>query len=73
MGFGQDFKVATGQSMLVFSMSPAQNFGIAIPINLAVFIVLEFTQGTIRNKVIVIASLRFMLPPIYVAWYLRLR
>lgn len=53
MGFGQDFKVATGQSMLVFSMSPAQNFGIAIPINLAVFIVLEFTQGTIRNKVIV--------------------
>lgn len=47
------FKFASGQSMLVFSMSPAQNFGIAIPINLASFIVLEFTQGTIRNKVIV--------------------
>ena len=42
----------TGQSMLVGSFSPVQSFGFAIPINIAVFIVLEFTQGTIRNKII---------------------
>ena len=41
-----------GQSMLVNSMSPAQNFGIAIPVNLICFIALEFTHGTIRNKII---------------------
>ena len=42
----------SGQSMLISSFSPAQNFGIAIPINVISFIVLEFTQGTIRNKII---------------------
>ena len=42
----------TGQSLLLFSLSPAQNFGLAVPINLITFIVLEFTQGTIRNKII---------------------
>lgn len=43
---------ATGQSMLVGSISPTQNFGIAIPVNLISFTVLEFSQGTIRNKII---------------------
>ena len=45
-------KFISGQSMLVNSMSPAQNYGLAIPINLIIFICLEFTQGTIRNKII---------------------
>lgn len=44
--------MCTGQNMLVTSLSPAQNFGIAIPVNLISFTVLEFTQGTIRNKII---------------------
>ena len=44
--------MCTGQSMFFNSISPAQNFGIAIPVNLISFTVLEFTQGTIRNKVI---------------------
>ena len=47
-----EFMFCTGQSLLVTSLSPAQNFGIAIPINLIVFTVMEFTQGTIRNKII---------------------
>ncbi len=42
----------TGQNLLLFSLSPVQNFGLAIPINLICFIVLEFTHGTIRNKII---------------------
>ena len=42
----------TGQTMLINSMSPAQNFGLAIPINLVTFVALEFSQGTIRNKII---------------------
>ena len=42
----------TGQGMLLTSFSPAQNFGISIPINVISFVVLEFTQGTIRNKII---------------------
>ena len=41
-----------GQSMLITSLSPAQNFGIAIPVNLICFVALEFTHGTIRNKII---------------------
>lgn len=45
-------KMLSGQAMLVSSISPSQNFGLAIPINLISFIVLEFTQGTIRNKII---------------------
>ena len=44
--------MCTGQSMFFNSISPAQNFGIAIPVNLISFTVLEFTQGTIRNKII---------------------
>ena len=45
-------KFISGQSMLVTSMSPIQNFGIVIPINLIIFVCLEFSQGTIRNKII---------------------
>lgn len=45
-------KLISGQSMLVTSMSPIQNFGIVIPINLIIFVCLEFSQGTIRNKII---------------------
>ena len=41
-----------GQSMLINSLSPAQNFGIAIPINLIVYTIGEFSNGTIRNKII---------------------
>lgn len=46
------FVFCTGQNLFINSLSPAQNFGIAIPINLITFTVLEFTQGTIRNKII---------------------
>ena len=47
-----NFKMCTGQGLFYASLSPAQNFGLAIPINLVSFTVLEFTQGTIRNKII---------------------
>ena len=47
-----DMKFLTGQTMLVASLSPAQNYGLAIPINVVSFICLEFSQGTIRNKII---------------------
>lgn len=42
----------TGENLLVSSLNPAQNFGIAIPVNLITFTVLEFSNGTIRNKII---------------------
>lgn len=45
-------KMLSGQTMLISSFSPVQNFGLAIPINLISFIYLEFSQGTIRNKII---------------------
>lgn len=51
-GSGISGLFCTGQSMLVSSLNPAQNFGIAIPVNLISFTVLEFTQGIIRNKII---------------------
>ena len=44
--------MCNGQSLLISSFSPTQNFGIAIPITLITFTVAEFTNGTIRNKVI---------------------
>ncbi|MBO7573752.1 MAG: hypothetical protein J6T25_03145 [Bacilli bacterium] len=47
-----DTKLLTGPTMLLNSFSPVQNFGIAIPVNLISFTCLEFTQGTIRNKII---------------------
>lgn len=46
------FLMCTGQNLFITSLSPAQNFGIAIPINLVCFTVLEFSHGTIRNKII---------------------
>ena len=49
---GDGMKMLSGQGMLISSFSPAQNFGIAIPINLISFIYLEFSQGSIRNKII---------------------
>ena len=49
---GVDFGICTGQTMLVMAVNPAQGFGYSIPINLCTFIVLEFTSGTIRNKII---------------------
>ena len=49
---GEDVQMLNGQGMLVSSFSPAQNFGIAIPINLISFVYLEFSQGAIRNKII---------------------
>lgn len=45
-------KMLNGQMMLLSAISPIQNFGIAIPVNLITFTILEFTQGTIRNKII---------------------
>ena len=38
-------KLLTGPTMLVSSLSPAQNYGLAIPINVISFICLEFSQG----------------------------
>lgn len=49
---GDDVHLLTGESMLISSLSPAQNFGIAIPVNLISFTIIEFTHGTIRNKII---------------------
>ncbi len=45
-------RVLTGEKMLVDSLSPVTNFGIALPINLVGLTVMEFQQGTIRNKII---------------------
>lgn len=41
-----------GYNLLISTVSPVQNFGIAIPINLITFIIGEFNYGTIRNKII---------------------
>ena len=45
-------KLISGEMMFISSLSPTQNFGLAIPINLIVFTVGEFTHGSIRNKII---------------------
>ncbi len=45
-------RFCSGANMFYSSLSPAQNFGIAVPINLVCFTVLEFNQGGIRNKII---------------------
>lgn len=53
LGEGMDgVKFLCGQGMLISSMSPIQNFGLVIPINLIIFTCLEFSHGTIRNKII---------------------
>lgn len=41
-----------GVNMLLSSFSPTQNFGLAVPVNLITFTILEFNQGSIRNKII---------------------
>ena len=53
-GVEEDFPISfiSGQGMLLLSLNPAQNFAIAVPITLVIFICLEFTQGAIRNKII---------------------
>ncbi len=54
--FGLSFLIeasmVSGEMMVVSSLSPVQNFGIAVPVNLITFTVLEFNQGGIRNKII---------------------
>lgn len=45
-------KVATGQNGLISALSPTQNFGLTVPINLIIFTIGEFSCGTIRNKII---------------------
>ena len=42
----------TGQNMLLSSLSPVQNFGLALPINLISLTIGEYTFGTFRNKII---------------------
>lgn len=44
--------MCTGNVLFGFSFSPTSNFGLAIPINLISFTVLEFTHGIIRNKIV---------------------
>lgn len=44
--------VCNGQSALINSLSPLQNFGLTVPINLIIFTIGEFNFGTIRNKII---------------------
>ena len=46
------YKFCTGQTMYLVSFTPTSNFGLAIPINLITFTVLEFSHGIIRNKII---------------------
>ena len=41
-----------GYTMMLTASSPTNNFGLAVPINLVVFIIGEFNYGTIRNKII---------------------
>lgn len=45
-------QTCNGQSFFITSLSPTQNFGLAVPINLIVFTIGEFNCGTIRNKII---------------------
>ena len=42
----------SGNNLFVTSFNPAQNFGLAIPINLITFTVTEFGFGIIRNKIV---------------------
>ena len=47
-----DARVCSGQTLFLVSFTPTSNFGLAIPINLITFTVLEFTNGIIRNKIV---------------------
>lgn len=44
--------MCNGQSFYISSLSPTQNFGLAVPINLIIFTIGEFNCGTVRNKII---------------------
>ena len=47
-----DHVYCTGNNLFVTSFNTAQNFGLAIPINLITFVVTEFSFGIIRNKIV---------------------
>lgn len=49
---GEEVHLMSGSFMLTNSLSPVDNFGLAIPVNLICFVCLEFSQGSIRNKII---------------------
>ena len=46
-------RICTGQTMMLLSLSPVFGFAIMIPVSLVSFVVSEFSQGIIRNKIIV--------------------
>ena len=52
LSFALEAEMITGTTMFISSLSPTQNFGLAIPVNLITFTVMEFSQGGIRNKII---------------------
>ena len=52
LSFLLESKMVSGAQMFIGSLSPTQNFGLAVPINLITFTVMEFSQGGIRNKII---------------------
>lgn len=45
-------EMCNGYRFYTTSLSPTQNFGLTVPINLIVFTIGEFNCGTIRNKII---------------------
>lgn len=52
MSFLMESLMVSGASMYISSLSPTSNFGLAVPINLITFTIMEFNQGGIRNKII---------------------
>lgn len=52
IGTGTIGEMCNGYQFYTSSLSPTQNFGLTVPINLIVFTIGEFNCGTIRNKII---------------------
>lgn len=52
LGTGVIGDMCNGYQFYTSSLSPTQNFGLTVPINLIVFTIGEFNCGTIRNKII---------------------
>lgn len=54
IGLGMDevSDFCNGQKFFIESFNPGTGFGLLIPINLAIFTIGEFNNGTIRNKII---------------------
>ena len=52
LGTGTIGEMCNGYQFYTSSLSPTQNFGLTVPINLIVFTIGEFNCGTIRNKII---------------------